>query len=526
MALELYDRVKETSTTTGTGTLTLAGAVTGFRTFGSVLADADTTYYAIELSGTGEWEVGLGTIGGSGTTLARTTPLASSNAGAAVNFSAGTKTVFGTLPATLFSTAAATFLVTPSSANLRGLLTDESGAGAAYFQGGDLGTPSAGVLTNATGLPVSTGIAGLGANVATALAIAVGSAGAVVTFNGALGTPSSGTATNLTGLPIAGITGLGAGVGTFLATPSSANLAAAVTDETGTAGSLVFSDGPTFTGTLAAAAITATDLTVTSGTITASEPIAITQTWNNGAVSFIGLHVNVTNTASGATADLVRMQVAGVTAFNVSAAGQVVAGVTRAQDLPTILQIYNSSDGSSASAIIRFVTGSGGDYVDMFAHGNLNYFQFSGGGGINDGRMGFDTVVMQNNAATQMSRLTTAGLRVGNTASAATSLLMVEGSLSTPFTTITTDTTLLSTHSTVISNRGATNTLTLPTASTCVGRIYNIQTIQAFTVVSASSNVVPKTGAAASTAILPGTDGAWCTLQSDGSNWRIIRSGT
>lgn len=100
MALELYDRVKETTTTTGTGTITLAGAATGYRTFGSVLADADTTYYVIEAGA--EWEVGLGTVGGSGTTLARTSVLASSNAGAAVNFSAGTKNVFVTAPASLF----------------------------------------------------------------------------------------------------------------------------------------------------------------------------------------------------------------------------------------------------------------------------------------------------------------------------------------------------------------------------------------------------------------------------------------
>jgi hypothetical protein len=110
-----------------------------------------------------------------------------------------------------------------------------------------LGTPSSGTLTSCTGLPVSTGISGLGAGVATALAINVGSAGAFVTFNGALGTPSSGTLTNATGLPVStGISGLGAGVASFLATPSSANLAAAVTDETGS-GALVFGTSPTFT---------------------------------------------------------------------------------------------------------------------------------------------------------------------------------------------------------------------------------------------------------------------------------------
>lgn len=111
--------------------------------------------------------------------------------------------------------------------------------------GGALGTPSSGTLTNCTGLPISTGVSGLGTGVATALAVNVGSAGAFVAFNGALGTPSSGTLTNVTGLPIAsGVSGLGANVATFLATPSSANLIAAVTDETGT-GSLVFATSPT-----------------------------------------------------------------------------------------------------------------------------------------------------------------------------------------------------------------------------------------------------------------------------------------
>lgn len=88
------DRVKETTTTTGTGPLTLAGAVAGFRTFASQLAAADTCFYCVV--GGGEWEVGLGTFNG---TLARTSVLSSSNANAPVSFSAGAKEVFITLPA-------------------------------------------------------------------------------------------------------------------------------------------------------------------------------------------------------------------------------------------------------------------------------------------------------------------------------------------------------------------------------------------------------------------------------------------
>jgi hypothetical protein len=96
MALVVKDRVQETSTTTGTGTFTLAGAVTGFQSF-SAIGDGNTTYYAIV--GGSEWEVGLGTYTSSGTTLARNTILESSNGGTAVNFSAGTKNVFVTYPA-------------------------------------------------------------------------------------------------------------------------------------------------------------------------------------------------------------------------------------------------------------------------------------------------------------------------------------------------------------------------------------------------------------------------------------------
>ena len=98
MAIVVADRVKETTTTTGTGTVTLLGASTGFQSF-AVVGNANTTYYTIAGQTTSEWEVGIGTYTLAGTLLARTTVLASSNAGSAVNFSAGTKDVFVTYPA-------------------------------------------------------------------------------------------------------------------------------------------------------------------------------------------------------------------------------------------------------------------------------------------------------------------------------------------------------------------------------------------------------------------------------------------
>ena len=100
MALVLNDRVKETTTTTGTGTINLAGAETGFETFVQGIGNSNTTYYAIVHTSANEFEVGLGTVtDASPDTLSRTTIISSTNSDSAVDFSAGTKNVFCTLPA-------------------------------------------------------------------------------------------------------------------------------------------------------------------------------------------------------------------------------------------------------------------------------------------------------------------------------------------------------------------------------------------------------------------------------------------
>jgi len=148
MAFVLADRVQETTTTTGTGTVTLLGAVTGFQSF-SVIGNANTTYYCIAGQTGSQWEVGIGTYTSSGTTLARTTVLASSNAGSLVTFSAGTKNVFVTYAAkrALYSngpiTTNATYYPTFTSTNTVG--TQEiSTATVLTFN------PSTGALTSTT----------------------------------------------------------------------------------------------------------------------------------------------------------------------------------------------------------------------------------------------------------------------------------------------------------------------------------------------------------------------------------------
>ena len=102
MAFVINDRVKENSTTSGTGTFTLDGAVTGFETFSSAIVNGNTTYYTIHTQNAAEFEVGIGTVGAG--TLARDTVISSSNSDALVDFSAATtKDVFCTMPASKFA---------------------------------------------------------------------------------------------------------------------------------------------------------------------------------------------------------------------------------------------------------------------------------------------------------------------------------------------------------------------------------------------------------------------------------------
>ena len=103
MAFIVNDRVKETTTTTGTGAVTLAGAVTGFETFGTGIGASNVTYYTIAHQTANEWEVGVGTLNAGSSTLTRTQIISSSNSDAAVSFAAGTKDVFCTLPASKVS---------------------------------------------------------------------------------------------------------------------------------------------------------------------------------------------------------------------------------------------------------------------------------------------------------------------------------------------------------------------------------------------------------------------------------------
>jgi hypothetical protein len=176
MAVGIYDRVRETTTVAGTGTATLLGAVTGYQSF-SVVGNGNTTFYCIVNTGTTEWEVGIGTYTSSGTTLARTTVLASSNAGSLVTFSAGTKDVFVTYP------AGYTAYSSNNASQTSGQLLTSNGVGVApSWQAAPAAAASA--LTGTT----------LASSVITSSLTSVGSLGSTQISSLGVGTAASGTA--------------------------------------------------------------------------------------------------------------------------------------------------------------------------------------------------------------------------------------------------------------------------------------------------------------------------------------------
>lgn len=387
-----------------------------------------------------------------------------------------------------FTATGTTSLTLPTSGTVTALGNTTTGSGSIVLATSptlvtpNLGTPSAATLTNATGLPVSTGISGFGTGVAAALGVSIGSAGAPVLFDGALGTPSSGDLSNCTNYPAGSISGLGAGVATWLATPSSSNLRAAVTDETGT-GSLVFATSPTLVtpdlGTPSAATLTnATGLPISTGVSGLGTGVATFLATPSSA----NLQAAVTDeTGTGSLVfsnsptfdDDITIGVASTTR------GELILANTTAN---TVKLRSSNSTAASYTLTLPAAAPVNGYYLQTDTNGVLSWAAGGGGGGGSPG--GSNTQIQFNNA----------GAFGGDAA----------------FT---------------FTNGGATATMTLGVASTTSGvaKLYNSASANAITLASGNNS-------AAWTMTLPttaGTNGYF--LQTDGSGnttWAAAAAGT
>lgn len=356
-------------------------------------------------------------------------------------------------------TGVATFLATPSSTNLASAVSDETGTGALVFANSPtlvtpaLGTPASATLTNATGLPIATGVSGLGTGIATALAVNAGSAGAPVLFNGALGTPSSGTVTNLTGTASININGT---VGAT--TPATGAFTTLTASSTATLNTLI-SSGATLTGgtinNMAIGGTTASTGAFTtlaaSGTTTLSGNQVISVTDNTNAA------LRITQLGTGNALLVEDSANPDSSPFVIDATGLIVSGATTAANIggstvnPPRLSLYGTS-GANGSDIALVNTSSSGSVAGDVRHakapssgivsnnnqlGNSRYFGYDGAAyieaatigaqvdgtpGLNDmpGRLVFSTTADGASSPTERMRIDSAGnTNFGTGASAA-----------------------------------------------------------------------------------------------------------
>lgn len=331
MAFITADRVKDTSTTTGTGNITVSGSAPfGYRTFSTVLSVADTFYYAIQGQSTAEWEIGVGTYS-SANVFARTTVLASSASGSAVSFSSGTKNVFITLAATK------TLQLGPSDTLTAGSVPYGTGTALAYTAAG-----TAGQFLKSNGASAPTWVTASGTGTVTSVAVSGGSTGL---------TTSGGPVTTSGTITLAGTLATGNGGTGGTATPTAGTIpygtgTALGYSATGTSGQVLTSGGsgaPTWTtvtgtGTVTSVAQSFTGglISVSGSPITAAGTLALTVAGTSGGVPYFG---SASTWASSAVLTASAIMVGG-------GAGAAPSTVTTGTGVVTALGVNTGSSGA------------------------------------------------------------------------------------------------------------------------------------------------------------------------------------
>jgi hypothetical protein len=350
MAFITADRVKDTSTTTGTGNITVSGSAPfGYRTFSTVMSVADTFYYAIQGQSTAEWEIGVGTYA-SANQFARTTVLASSASNSAVSFSAGTKNVFITLA------AARTLQLKSSDTPTAGSIPYGDGSTLSYSS---VGTAGQVLLSGGSGSP-------------TWSSAGTGSVTSVAVSGGATGLTTSGGPITTSGtITIAGTLAYGNGGTGGTATPTAGTIpygtgTALAYSAAGTSGQVLTSGGagaPTWTtvtgtGTVTSVAQTFTGglISVSGSPITAAGTLALTVAGTSGGVPYFGSSSTWASSAvltasaimvgggAGAAPSTITTGTGVVTALGlaVSGSGSIVLGTSPTVNNPTVTNYVES----------------------------------------------------------------------------------------------------------------------------------------------------------------------------------------
>jgi len=351
MAFITADRVKDTSTTTGTGNITVSGSAPfGYRTFSTVLSVADTFYYAIQGQSTAEWEIGVGTYA-STNQFARTTVLASSASNSAVSFSSGTKNVFITLAATR------TLQLGPSDTLTAGSVPYGTGSALAYTAAG-----TSGQFLKSNGAGAPTWVTAAGTGTVTSVDVSGGTTGL---------TTSGGPVTTLGTITLAGTLAIANGGTNSTATPTAGTIpygtgTALAYSPTGTSGQVLTSGGaaaPTWTtvtgtGTVTSVAQTFTGglISVSGSPITAAGTLALTVAGTSGGVPYFGSSSTWASSAvltasaimvgggAGAAPSTITTGTGVVTALGlaVSGSGSIVLGTSPTVNNPTVTNYVES----------------------------------------------------------------------------------------------------------------------------------------------------------------------------------------